>query len=145
MSSFHGLPSRMTLLAVIVAASSLLLASTAPTSSSTMSHLDASTGACIRRAAAAKRLCKLRESAATCRATFQAGLAACFSAGPGVACATACIADQQACQVRVLPAVAACRHDHHADGTRDARAACDVSLDECKQSFAACLPACAQG
>jgi hypothetical protein len=135
----------MAVLAVIVAASSLLLASTAPTTSTIMSHLDASTGTCIRRAAAEKRICKLREPSATCRANFQAALAACFSAGAGVACASACVAEQHRCEVQAHPAVAACRQDRRTRDAKNARAACDVPLDDCKRGFAACLPACAQG
>jgi hypothetical protein len=135
----------MAAMAVIVAASGLLLASTAPTSTSMMSHLDAATATCLRRAAGEKRLCKLRESSATCRANFQAGLAACFPAGTGAACATSCITRQHSCEVRALPGVATCREDHHTHSTDAARAACEVPLDVCKRSFAHCLPACAQG
>ena len=145
MSTLHGLPYRVAVLAAFVAASGLLLASTAPTKSAMMSRLDAATGTCIRRAAAEKRLCKLRQSSATCRANFQAGLAACFSAGAGVACATACVAAQHTCEVQALPGVAGCRQDRRTHDAKKARGACGVPLNACKRSFAACLPACAQG
>lgn len=145
MSYVHGLPYRMAVMALLVAASSLLLASTAPTTSSMMAHLDAATATCIRRAGGAKRLCKLQDSSAACRAKFQRDIAACFSSGPGVACATACLVDQRSCQVHALPDVTTCRQAHRKHDDDVARAACAVPLDDCKRSFAECLPACAQG